>query len=717
MITITKRSTGQLAAVFGICAVLVSGIPFNVPAATPINDLATQTRDLLNQRCGKCHGASGGAYTDEMLIERTAMVERQKVVNLDRPDESPLIKHVLGSKRLMPPANSGGRLSKDEVDLLTRWIRAGAPDWRLVPLPAREFVTTDAVLSEIEADVNRSKPLDRPFLRYFTLTHLVNAKATEEEITAFQTALSKLINSLSWDRTIRVPTAFGPEGSIQRIDLRHYEWSAATWQNITTNYPYALTHPQPSYARIRAALRCETPFIRADWFLSRASSPPLYETILGFTDRTNALRQLERERLRVDTERNLSSSPGVRVWRSGFVESGVSENNRIVERHASPYGAYWKSYDFQGNTGHRDIIRYPKSFRHDGGEMIFNLPNGLQGYLLVNQQGHLLDKAPVEIVRDRNGLSPEVSNGLSCMGCHSEGMRALGEKAGQVRESILKRKNSEDYYPDLLALYAEAATINRLVEEDRKRFIEAVEQTGSAPGGREPILRLVERFARSLDLNHAAAELGLPAEALQRSITDDEALRATSLRLLTLPNGTIKRDLFERLFSRTASQLGLGVNPMDEAVYQRLLLNSQLDNLDSYFALGLLYATGKGVKVDFRTAIEFWKTAAKKDHIPSCLMLGRLLATSDTDRLRDGRTALEYAVQATKLTHQNDWRALDTLAAAYAEVGMFTDAVKWQNQAIVLLGQHANRDAFVHRLSLYQERKRLRIPWDSLLAP
>ena len=62
------------------------------------------------------------------------------------------------------------------------------------------------------------------------------------------------------------------------------------------------------------------------------------------------------DRLGVNVARNLRDSPGRRVWRSGFLESGVSKFNRIVERHKSPYGAYWKSYDFDENKGRKNIF-------------------------------------------------------------------------------------------------------------------------------------------------------------------------------------------------------------------------------------------------------------------------------------------------------------------------------------------------------------------------
>ena len=106
---------------------------------------------------------------------------------------------------------------------------------------------------------------------------------------------------------------------------------------------------------------------------------------------------------------------------AGFSDSGVSNNNRVLERHISRYGAYWKSYDFAGSVGKQDIFTNPLSFTHDGGEIVFNLPNGLQAYYLADAGGNRLDAAPISIVRNPAASDPTVRNGLSCIGCHTEG--------------------------------------------------------------------------------------------------------------------------------------------------------------------------------------------------------------------------------------------------------------------------------------------------------
>ncbi len=100
------------------------------------------------------------------------------------------------------------------------------------------------------------------------------------------------------------------------------------------------------------------PFVHVDWFLATASLPPLYHDILGLpqTDR------LLEAQLEVNVASNIRNAPGIDVWRAGFNDSGVSKNNRVVERHTSRYGAYWKSYDFAGSAGSQNIFTHPLDF-------------------------------------------------------------------------------------------------------------------------------------------------------------------------------------------------------------------------------------------------------------------------------------------------------------------------------------------------------------------
>lgn len=112
----------------------------------------------------------------------------------------------------------------------------------------------------------------------------------------------------------------------------------------------------------------------------------------------------------------------------------------MIERHAAHNGYFWTSYDFAGNRQKQDLFEFPLGpggpggFDPDGGETIFSLPNGFQAYFLNNAKGESLDKGPTTIVRDLSRKDLAVTNGISCMGCHDQGMRKAKD---DIRASVL----------------------------------------------------------------------------------------------------------------------------------------------------------------------------------------------------------------------------------------------------------------------------------------
>ena len=388
---------------------------------------------------------------------------------------------------------------------------------------------------------------DRAFARYFTMTHLYNAGETAGVLEGYRNGLSKLVNSLSWGIEVINPQPIDPQQTIFYIDLRHYEWDVNDgWTQIEGVYPYHIAFDAPTetalreqLGRLQTEMSCDVPSIYIDWFVATSVFTPLYHDLLSLplTDR-----ELE-TRLEVDVVRNLLNAPGVRVRRAGFNDSGVSNNNRVVERHTSRYGAYWKSYDFAGSVGTQNIFTHPLAFTHDGGEVVFNLPNGLQGYYLANASGFRLDEAPINIVSNPAANDPTVRNGLSCMGCHTEGMKIFED---EVRPVIESNTNPAYDKAQALRLYVEQSKMDTLLGEDMDRYRVALTKTGGAVDDIEPISRFHEVFQGPVDVAYAAAVVGLETEVFLNKIKENVGLQ--NLGLLVLESGNMKRDTWTSSF-------------------------------------------------------------------------------------------------------------------------------------------------------------------------
>ena len=537
-----------------IVILICIGLAFSTADAQ--ENLAQETYAIFEQSCLNCHGPHG-SFTEQLVIQSSQeLIDTGKVIP-GNPDSSIFYQRLIETaveKRMplrQPP------LSPAAIQTIRQWIQAGAPDWNAFARTDIDFITTEEMLQTIENHLASLDPFDRTFARYFTSTHLYNAGETTETLRAYQRALSKLINSLSWGREVTQPQSINSQATIFYIDLRDYEWEIGTnrWTLIETEYPYKVEFDAPTQTALREKLtnlrqemNCEVPFVHVDWFLATASLPPLYHDILDLplTDR-----ELEAE-LDVDVVENIRNAPGRRVWRAGFNDSGVSNHNRVVERHLSRYGAYWKSYDFAGSVGNQNIFTHPLSFAHDGGEIIFNLPNGLQAYYLADAGGTRLDEAPISIVSNPAVSDPTVRNGLSCIGCHTEGMKTFDD---QVRNVVEQNENPPFDKDRALRLYVEKTVMDGLVEEDTARYRQALEATGDVFGGIEPVQRFHEAFQGPLDASHAAAAVGLETGTFLTEIREKSSLQTLGLLALDAEGGNVKRDAWTTNFEQVISAL------------------------------------------------------------------------------------------------------------------------------------------------------------------
>ena len=519
------------------------------------SQLAQDAYAIFEGSCLICHGPDG-AYRETLLMEHSELIEGGTIIP-GNPNASELYKRLLG------PTENGvqmpfgqPQLPAQSIEAIRRWILAGAPDWAVTPTTDSRFISPAETLKSIESHLISLEPFDRAFARYFTLTHLHNAGETAEILREYRKALSKLVNSLSWGLTVTNPQPIDPQATIFYIDLRHYEWDRINgWTKIEDAYPYHIAFDAPAQTalreqlgRLQTQMNCIIPSVHIDWFIATASTPPLYHELLSLPLTDGELEQ----QLDVDVVGNLTTAPGVRVLRAGFNNSGVSNNNRMVERHTSRYGAYWKSYDFAGSVGAQNIFTHPLNFNHDGGEAIFNLPNGLQGYYLANSSGFRLDEAPINIVSNPAASDPTVRNGLSCIGCHTEGMKTFED---QVRSVIESNTNPPYNKAQALRLYVEQSVMDARVSEDMERYRGALEATGGEFGGVEPISRFHETFQGAVDAAYAAAVVGLETETFLERVRENTGLQNVGLLALESENGSVKRDTWTSSFRDVISAL------------------------------------------------------------------------------------------------------------------------------------------------------------------
>lgn len=81
-----------------------------------------------------------------------------------------------------------------------------------------------------------------------------------------------------------------------------------------------------------------------------------------------------------------------------------------------------------------------------------------------------------------------------------------------------------------------------------------------------------------------------------------------------------------------------------------------------------------------------------------------LMATCPDAAFRNAKLAVEAAEKAIEIDGQKDPRYLDTLAAAFAAEGNFTEAVTWQRRALELAAPEL-RPRFETRLGLYERKQ------------
>lgn len=521
--------------------------------------------EVLEKVCARCHwgpkGGDEGGFSE--VLDRDALISGDYLVP-GEPKKTQLLERV--EKNEMPPDEALAKFSPAQrrayrvrlAGLLRAWVQQGAP--MATAKPVRWVGPLE--VEKLALDDVRSLPYEEQAdARYFSLAESARAGASREELELLRAALAKALSSLSWRPWLAELHPVGDEGVLYRVSLERLGWQRDAWEStLFEAYPFAVRRDSVDAVRLQEATRSRQPMLRADFLVAEGTRPALYHALLRLPANAQSLESL----LSVSVADDVREG---RVLRAGFNGSGVSQNNRLLERHDARHGAYWRSYDFQSSTGDENLFAHPLGpcgdegfdcprapFRPAGGEYIFTLPNGMLGFFLSDGRGRRLERAPTAIVRDPKRPDGAVENGQSCLGCHARG---FFYKADQVRPAVAhSRLLTWGERAEVERLYAEPLRLQAQVERDNVSFLKALEKLG-VDEGVEPVTAVAEAYRGELSLKRAAAELGLYPEELKAQLAGGGS-RFASLSALANEGGTVKRDAFAAAFPDLVRQLRLG---------------------------------------------------------------------------------------------------------------------------------------------------------------
>jgi tetratricopeptide (TPR) repeat protein len=228
----------------------------------------------------------------------------------------------------------------------------------------------------------------------------------------------------------------------------------------------------------------------------------------------------------------------------------------------------------------------------------------------------------------------------------------------------------------------------------------------------------VKRKVFGNDHAEVASSLSEVADAVRRQGRPDEAekLYREALAMLKRVEGTNFTGgtwTLENLVKLLEQQdrLGEAEEALRESIVliKKVPLSTELQNSLLTQALNnlarVLRRQGKGP-----AAAAAWREALEHGDAGTLNAIAWQTATQPDPMARDGAVAVAFAEKAVSLTKRKEASLLDTLAAAYAEAGDFTNAVQVQREALAILQIPGWREAFAARIHRYEAHIPFREP-------
>lgn len=509
-------------------------------------------KPLLTEKCANCH-FTPERYDDLGVSRRKIDAYLQRI---DLPSDNP--------ERM--PRSPNAPFSFEEKSKLKKWKADGLLDDKDCDNPPVDtgFIDLFKVESEILLDLSRVESDDRPFTRYVVASHKLNA-GDKERMAEFKTGADKAINSLSFEDDIIRMDPIDASQSIYRFDLRSYGLTRSDWKLVEDNDDFDLESFTDEGQTIKFLTGARKAWLHFDnfGFISQAKANVYYELADVPPRLGDLLRKL-----------GVNAQAQFRDFSAQFLGTSNSEislqKNRLIVRFEGREGYVWVTFDPIDLDGvpERNLFEFPllngtggvALFDFAASEIIWLLPNGLQGYALYDAAGAIQAAAPLNVVADtRSPLDPEIENAMDCYRCHNAGIIPMQD---DIRNHVLTNASNFDIVDVELVgeLYKPAAANNAAFNQDNNDYRRGLEGVGQASGTRDPVTSTDDSFRLNWNAREVASFLLLPEDEFLNLLRRSQAGTAQVGQLLT--GGEITFDQFVQVLPQLKIDLRLFQEPL-----------------------------------------------------------------------------------------------------------------------------------------------------------
>ena len=418
------------------------------------------------------------------------------------------------------------------------------------------LLNQDELFQQVNDDLARADAEDRPFQRYLTIANRVGELGCGAGLDGERAALTKALNSVSIDARPRQPVPIDVDQELFRIDLRDYQWDRAivvdgvrfsdAWEALIAQSPYALEYSGDDADDAKADTGTAVPLLFSNALVAAVARAPLYYALLDIpADADDFLR----DDLGIDVASGETARAGFSAEAQGGDASFLAQRFELQVR----AGVAWQISEFG------DLFNDPLGSADGEREIVFSLPNGLQGHILADANGRVRSSSNVLI----DALE---SDGRAQIATSFFRSRASGvQLEDEVRDFV--RNNPRNFgaaeRAAIRAAFPRQRELQQLLDGDNAIFSRSLELIGldinSSP---EPVSQSFADFDADVDLETAAGDLLVSPQEL----SDNIDLLDPVLSVLA-GGGKVDRDDFNALYAKSACILTTVLeNQVDPAV-------------------------------------------------------------------------------------------------------------------------------------------------------